>query len=58
MNSLKLSFTNIGGLRLNFVECESFLESNSPNIRTLYETNWDDSIDSDSFSVRGCRPLI
>ena len=58
MNSLKLSFTNIGGLRLNFVECESFLESNSPNIHTLYETNWDDSIDSDSFSVGGCRPLI
>ena len=28
-NSLKLSFTNIRGLRSNFVECESFLESNS-----------------------------
>ena len=27
-NSLKLSFTNIRGLRSNFVECESFLESN------------------------------
>ena len=24
-NSLKLSFTNIRGLRWNFVECESFL---------------------------------
>ena len=30
-NSLKLSFTNIPGLRSNFVECESFLESNSPD---------------------------
>ena len=29
-NSLKLSFTNIQGLHLNFVDCESFLESNSP----------------------------
>ena len=26
-NSLKLSFTNIRGLRLNFDDCESFLES-------------------------------
>ena len=26
-NSLKLSFANIRGLRLNFVDCESFLES-------------------------------
>ena len=26
-NSLKLGFTNIRGLRSNFVECESFLES-------------------------------
>ena len=31
-NSLKLSFTNIWGLRSNFVEYESFLESNSPDI--------------------------
>ena len=28
-NSLKLSFTNILGLCLNFVDCKSFLESNS-----------------------------
>ena len=31
-NSLQLSFTNIGGLHSNFVDCESFLESNSPGI--------------------------
>ena len=31
-NSLKLSFTNIRGLRSNFVDCESLLESNSPDI--------------------------
>ena len=31
-NSLKLSFTDIRALRLNFVDCESFLESNSPDI--------------------------
>ena len=31
-NSLELSFTNIWGLHSNFVNCESFLESNSPDI--------------------------
>ena len=34
-NSLKRSFTNIRGLRSNFVDCESFLESNSPDILAL-----------------------
>ena len=57
-NSLKLSFTNIGGLRSNFVQCQSFLESNSPDILTLCETNLDDSIDSGHFSVRGYLSLI
>ena len=57
-NFLKLSFTNIQDLRLNFVDCESFLESNSPDILALCETNLDDSIDSGHFSVRGYLPLI
>ena len=57
-NSLKLSFTNIRGLRSNFVDCESFLESNSPDILALCETNLDDSIDSGNFSVRDYLPLI
>ena len=57
-NSLKLSFTNIRGLCSNFVDCESFLESNSPDILALCETNLDDSLDSDNFSVRGYLPLI
>ena len=57
-NSLKLSFTNIQGLCSNFAECESFLESNSPDILALCETNLDDSIDSGNFSVRGYLPLI
>ena len=57
-NSLKLSFTNIRGLRSNFVDCESFLELNSPDILALCETNLDDSIDSGNFSVRGYLPLI
>ena len=43
-NSLKLSFMNIQGLCSNFVGCESFLESNSPHILALCETNLDDSI--------------
>ena len=57
-NSLKLRFTNIGGLRSNFVDCKSFLESNSPDILVLCETNLDDSIGSGNFSVKGCPPLI
>ena len=57
-NSLKLSFTNIWGLRSSFVECESFLGSNSPDILALCETNLDDSIDSGNFSVTGYLPLI
>ena len=57
-NSPKLSFTNIQGLCSNFVDCESFLESNSPDILALCETNLDDSIDSGKFSLRGYLPLI
>ena len=57
-NSLKLSFTNIQGFHSNFVDCESFLESNSPDILALCETNLDDSIDSGNFSVRDYLPLI
>ena len=49
---------NIGGLCSNFVECESFLESNFPDILGLFETNLDDSIDSGNFSVRSYLPLI
>ena len=57
-NSLKLSFTNIRGLRSNFVDCESFLESNSPEIFVLFGTNLDDSTDFGNFSVTGYVPLI
>ena len=57
-NSLQLSFTNIRSLRLHFIDCESFLGSNSPDILTLSETNLDDSTDSGIFSVRGYLPLI
>ena len=53
-NSLKLSFTNIRCLRSNFVDCESFLESNTLNILCLCEAN----LDSDNLSVRSYLPLI
>ena len=42
----------------NFVDRESFLKSNSPDILALFETNLDDSIDSGNFSVRSYLPLI
>ena len=57
-NSLKLSFTNIQGLCSNFVDCESFFNSNSPHILALFERNLDDSTDSSNFYVRGYLPLI
>ena len=56
-NSLELSLKNISGLCLNFVDCKSFLESNSPDILALCETNLDDTNDSGKFSVRDY-PLI
>ena len=57
-NSLKRSFTNIRVLCSYFVDCESFLAPNSPDILALCETNLDDSIDSVYFSVRGYLSLI
>ena len=57
-NSLKLSFTTIRGLRSNFVDCKSLVESNSPDILALCETNLDYSINSGNFSVRGYLVLI
>ena len=57
-NSLKLSFTNIRGLCFNFVKYGCFLESNSPGILGLCETNLHDSVDSGNFSLGGYLPLI
>ena len=37
-----LSFKNIRGLRSNFVDCEFFLESYSPNILALRGINLDE----------------
>ena len=50
-NSLKLSFTNIQGLCSKFVDCKSFLQSNSPDILALCETNLDDPNDSGNFTL-------
>ena len=57
-NSLKLSFTSIRSLGSKFVECESFLESNFPDIPALCEANMDNSTDSANFSLSGYLPLI
>ena len=43
---------------MNFVDCESYLGSNSPDILALFETILEDSVNSDNFSVRGYFPLI
>ena len=57
-NYVTHSFTNIRCFRLNFVDSECFLESNSPDIFVLCETNLDDSTVSGNFSARGFLPLI
>ena len=57
-NTLKLRFMNIWELCSDFVECESVLGSNSPNIIALCETNLDHLIDSGNFPLRGYLPLI
>ena len=43
---------------MNFVDCKSLLESNSPDILALFETNMDGSIDCGNSFVRGYLPLI
>ena len=57
-NSVKLSITNTGWLHLNFAECESLLELNSPESLAICETNLDNSIDFSNFSVRDYLPII
>ena len=54
----KTSFTNIRSFRSNFLKCEYFLESDSPEILALCERNLDDTTDSGNFSVRGYLSLI
>ena len=44
-DSLNLRLTDIQHLCLNFVGCESFLESNSSDMLAVYETDLKDSID-------------
>ena len=50
--------TNMRDLCLNFVEGESYLESNATDTLAPFETHVDGSIDSGNFSVRDCLPLI
>ena len=50
-NSLNLSFTNVRGFRSNYIACESFLESNSPDILVLCKANVEESIDFSNSSV-------
>ena len=56
-NSPKLSFANNWGLCSNFVDCKSFLESKSPDVLALCETNLEGSFDS-VFSLWDYFPLI
>ena len=49
-NSLKLGFSNVQGLHSSL--SESFLESNSPDILALFETDLNESVDSANLSLR------
>ena len=57
-NSVNLRFTNIQGLRSDFFACKSFLESSSPDILALCETDLKYSFGSINFSLRGYLHLI
>ena len=57
-NSLNLSITNMKGCLSNFVSCELFLESNSPNIFAFCKTYLEDIIDTSNFSDMSCIPVI
>ena len=57
-DSLNFSFKNNLGLHSNFVECEFFLEANSPDILALCEANLDDSVDYGNVCVRDYLALI
>ena len=56
--SVKRSLRNTGCLHLNFVECESLLELNSPESLAICERNLDNSIDFSNFPVRDYLPII
>ena len=56
--SAKLRFTNIQDLCSNFFAWKPFLESSSPDIFALSETNLEHPIGSNNFSIRGYLPLI
>ena len=55
---VKLRFTHFQGLCSNLFPCEPFLESSSPDILDLCETNLEDPMGSSNFSVRGHLPLV
>ena len=57
-NSSKLSFTNIKGLRSNFIDCVSFLKWNYPDILAICEISYDVAINSGNFSATSYLPLI
>ena len=50
---LKLSFSNIRGLRTNFGEVSHFLQSRSPDIFAVSETKLDASVSSSEFTPDG-----
>ena len=58
VNNFSICFSNVRGLRGNFVSVESFLARNSPDVFALCETNLNPGISSSDFGVEGYLPLI
>ena len=55
---VRLRFTHFQGLCSNLFPCEHFLESSSPDILDLCETNLENPMGSSNCSVRGYLPLV
>ena len=58
LSSLKLSYTNTRGFHSNFLYCESDVEANPTNILALFETNLQDIISFNSYSIKGYLSLV
>ena len=56
-SKLRISFTNVRGLRGNFSSVEAYLESNKPDVLALSETNLQEDILDADFSVKGYLPI-
>ena len=53
-----IAFTNIRGLRTNFLSVKAYAQTMSPHLLTLSETGLDPSVSTRNFNIPGHCPLI